>query len=707
MKRIQIMTPFRFAATGSAAGLGALLLSSQAALAQVDTSEWTCQYCPFPKEYEAEYDVGAYYVSDDAARFGNATGFDEKGAKLKLDGEGRYRSGDYQLDWRLRDLALDSRSASIAGGNQGRFGFYLEYDEIPYRLFDSTRTVFSQGSNRELSLPENWVTDSQTSGFTELQSSLRSQHIESDRNILGVGGEFIAGGGLSFHADYRNIAREGVDIVSRASFVQASLLPRFFDFDTDLVDLGIRYSNGPLNLSAAWFGSYFTNSANSLRWDNPFTAFPGAEQGTTAVEPDNEFQQISVSGTYRMGLLDSILAFTAATGQAEQNAVLLPYTSNELIDANALPVSALDGQVDTSNYSLTLTSRPFDKARIRIGYRYDERDNRTPQSVWSRVVVDSFPSGDSETNTPYSFERSKLSATGSYRAFSWLQVSGGYERTELDRDYQEVAEQTEDEGWVKLGMQLAGWLNVSAKGGTALREIDRYDTDLAITLGQNPLLRKYYLAHRYREFAEFSASISPAEKPVSIGVSALWADDSYSRSQLGLTGSETLHVAADINYVISEKTSVYLTGGYEDIEATQLGSSTGSTATWAALHDDRFDHYGAGIRIRGLSDKTDVTLDFLHTDGQTLINMQEGQLTSPFPDLESTLDSFRLKLTHRRSERMSMDLALRYESFESDDWALAGVEPDTIATVLTLGAKPYDYDVWVVGLGIRYLVGSE
>ena len=97
----------------------------------------------------------------------------------------------------------------------------------------------------------------------------------------------------------------------------------------------------------------------------------------------------------------------------------------------------------------------------------------------------------------------------------------------------------------------------------------------------------------------------------------------------------------------------------------------------------------------------------LHTDGQTRINMQEGQFTSPFPDLESTLDSFRIKLTHRRSERMSMDLALRYESFESDDWALAGVEPDTIATVLTLGAKPYDYDVWVVGLGFRYLVGSE
>ena len=676
-------------------------------MAQVDTSEWVCQYCPFPKEYEAEIDVGAYYVSDEAARFGNATGFDESGAELKIDGEGRYRSGNYQLNWRIADLGLDSRSVSIAGGNQGRFALHLDYSEIPYRLFDSTRTVFSRTSNGDLQLPDNWVADSRTSGFTALESSLQPRSIESDRNILGVGGEFIAGGGFSFYADYRNISREGVDIVSGANFFQASLLPRFFDFDTDLVDLGIRYSNGPLNLSAAWFGSYFTNSANSLVWDNPFTPFPGAEQETTAIEPDNEFQRISLSGTYRFGVLDSILAFSAATGQAEQNSLLLPYTSNPLIDAESLPVAALDGSVDTSNYSLTLTSRPFNKARVRIGYRFDERDNQTPRTEWSRVVVDSFASGESEMNTPYSFERTKLTAGGSYRAFNWLHLSGGYERTELDRSFQEVAEQTEDEGWIKLRMRLAGWLNLSAKGGTSLREIDRYDTDIAAALGQNPLLRKYYLAHRYREFAELTASITPAEKPVSFGISALWADDDYSKSRLGLTDSETLHVAADVNYLVSETTSVYLTGGYEDIEAAQLGSGTGTTATWSALHDDRFDHYGAGVRIRGLSETTDLMLDYLHTDGRTRINVQQSLSASPFPDLDSTLESFRVKLTHRRSERMSVDIAMRYESFESGDWALAGVEPDTVSTVLTLGAKPYDYDVWVFGLGVRYLVGGE
>ena len=35
--------------------------------------------CPFAKGHEASYDAGGAYVSDDAARFGNATGYDEAG----------------------------------------------------------------------------------------------------------------------------------------------------------------------------------------------------------------------------------------------------------------------------------------------------------------------------------------------------------------------------------------------------------------------------------------------------------------------------------------------------------------------------------------------------------------------------------------------------------------------------------------------------
>ena len=56
-----------------------VLLAPAMSLAQVDTSDWACESCPFDQGYRAEIDAGATNVSDDAARFGNYTGYDEKG----------------------------------------------------------------------------------------------------------------------------------------------------------------------------------------------------------------------------------------------------------------------------------------------------------------------------------------------------------------------------------------------------------------------------------------------------------------------------------------------------------------------------------------------------------------------------------------------------------------------------------------------------
>jgi len=460
------------------------LFSSPYALAQADISNWQCQYCPFPSGYEAEIEVGASSVSDDAFRFGNATGYDEAGEHVDLGGEGNYAKDGYQLNWFAADLGLASRVFEIDGGRQGRFGFYLGYNELPYRLFDSTSTVFTAASADTLVLPAAWVPASLTTDFTALTSSLQSRNIESDRKTLTAGGNFQTASDFSVFVDYRHQERDGIDIVSGSNFNQASLLPRVLDFETDLVDAGVAYSNGPLNLSVAWFGSFFKNNTSSLTWDNPFTPFPGAEQGRLAQEPDNEFQQFSLSGTYVADSINSVIAFSAAVGQGEQTDQLLPYTINPTIVANSLPRSSLDGKVDTSNYAFTLTSKPFSKARVKLAYRYDERDNQTAQSLWSGVVVDSFQSPDSELNTPYSFERGRLSVSGDYRLFDNVRVSGGYDRTELDRDFQEVASQTEDSGWGRVRYRPFDWLDVTAKGGASRREIDRYDTNVAMSQGQ-------------------------------------------------------------------------------------------------------------------------------------------------------------------------------------------------------------------------------
>jgi len=98
----------------------------------------------------------------------------------------------------------------------------------------------------------------------------------------------------------------------------------------------------------------------------------------------------------------------------------------------------------------------------------------------------------------------------------------------------------------------------------------------------------------------------------------------------------------------------------------------------------------------------------VRSDGESEIVVQSfGRTPSEFPELQSELDNLRVRLSYRRSERLTVNLDLRYERFATEDWALQGVAPGTIPAVLSLGAQPYDYDVFVLGLGFRYRIGGD
>ncbi len=682
----------------------ALLTLSGTASAQVDTSNWLCESCPFEDGYRATTDVGATNVSDDAARFGNATGYDKKGVYANLDGRGAWASDGYRLDWYAEDLGLASRVFRLEAGKPGSFGVTLAYRELPYRRFDTTRTIFS-GSGDSLTLPPGWVRAGTTGNMTALSGSLAGRSIESDRRILDLGAAWSPFDQFDLYADFRRQNRDGIKITGGSSFTQASLLPRFFDYETDQIDGGVRYSGERGYLGLAYYGSFFTNRHPSLTWETPFLTAPGAENLRKATAPDNDFQQVSLSGAWRAAPWNTLVAFSLANGRGEQNEAFLPYTINPNVVASALPRASLNGEVDTSNYALTVTARPFEKARLRFTYRNDKRDNKTPVDTWNRVIVDVFDSGDTEVNVPYSFDRTRIGVNGDIAVWWGIRISGGYVRKELERDFQEVAKQTTDAGWGQVRWKPLDWLDLRFRGGTAERDIDRYDETIAQSIGQNPLLRKYHLAYRFRSYGDLTASISPVESRWSMSLRAMLADDRYNKSQLGMTDSEELRVTADFSVAFSDSLSAYLVAGHEAIDALQGGSEQFSTWDWSAHHDDRFDHVGLGATWRDPDDKYEFGFDFGHGRGTTDILVQSlSGGDSLLPQLESTLDTIRVTGRYRFTERMSGTLNLRFESFAVKDWAL--VAPDTIPTVLTLGAAPYDYDVWALGLGISYSFGS-
>jgi MtrB/PioB family decaheme-associated outer membrane protein len=672
-------------------------------LAQVDTSEWLCQSCPFEDGYRANYEVGATFVSDDAARFGNATAYDEKGAYVNLDGDGNYAKDAYRLNWTLQDLGLSSRVFEIDGGVQGRFGFNLGYREMPYRLFDTTQTILSGTDN--LALPAAWVSSGTTAGFTQLASSLYAQNIESDRKILDLGANWIPLEHFDIYADFRRLNNEGIRISGGASFTQASLLPQWFDYETDRIDAGVRYSTGRASIGFAYYGSFFTNNNQSLTWETPFTTPPGMDVLRKSAAPSNDFQQFALSGSFRASFWDTVVAFSVASGRGEQNEMLLPYTINPNIVTTALPVASLNAEVDTSNYALTVTSRPLPKGRVRMTYRYDERDNQTSQATWNRVIVDGFATNDDEANIPYSFDRTQLGISGDYVVWKDIQLSAGYDRKDLNRDYQEVAEQTTDESWGQLRWRPLNWLDLRIKGGESERDINRYDETVAVSLGQNPLMRKYNLAYRYRSYGELIAAISPSESRWSISTTMLFAEDTYNQSKLGMKESDEARATLDLSFSMTHNLSAFVLFGWEQITALQFGSEQFSGKDWSADHEDSFDHLGFGARWQQPEGKFDLLFDYNRAGGTSAILMDSmsGGI-SQMPDLESTLDSVRINANYRWTDRLQGVLDLRYESFKLKDWAM--VAPDVLSAVLTLGEVPYDYDVWAIGLGVRYTFGG-
>ncbi|MGI9283828.1 MAG: MtrB/PioB family outer membrane beta-barrel protein, partial [Pseudomonadales bacterium] len=266
--------------------------------AQPDTSNWKCEYCPFEKGVRADYKVGGGTVSDDDARFGNANGYDEQGGFVIAAGDGSYTSDGLQVSWYLEDLGLDSRFARLEAGRPGSYEVSIAYRGLPYRLFDTTDTVYASTGN-SLQLPGGWTRSALTSGFTDLDANLTGRDIESDRDIIEAGGSYRPNSRFELFADYRFQTQEGVGEFGGANFTQTAVLPRPFDYQTDELDLGIRYRGDRGYAQLGFYGSSFQNQDTALIWDNPFTSFPGAERGVSAEPPDNRFGQLLFKVGYR------------------------------------------------------------------------------------------------------------------------------------------------------------------------------------------------------------------------------------------------------------------------------------------------------------------------------------------------------------------------------------------------------------------------
>jgi MtrB/PioB family decaheme-associated outer membrane protein len=697
-----------------AAAIGTVLMAATAQAenaTDVDTSSWACESCPFQTEYEARATVGANYVDEDSAKYGEYNGLDQKGAYADVSARGgsRSESGTYYR-YELKDLGLDTREAKLVAGKEGLAEGTLYYDELPHRVWDTTETPYARSGQDALVLPADWARAGSTAGMSALAGSLAPRDIGTDRKTIGARLAYLFGSNLKFYADYGSQDIEGSKL-SSANFLFLSLqYPEPIKATHDQVEVGATYKwkSGFARLS--WYGSTYDNSVSSLTFDNPYLpAAPDTVQGRKAGAPDNKAQTFALDGNFLLPFWNSVLSYRLAQGTMDQSEDFLPFSTSAVLDATAvLPRQALNADVSTSHYRATLSVKPHSRLRAHVGYRYDERDNSTADFSTTGFVESDSVIGAAAIARPYSYKRTRVDGYGEARLFDWLSLGAGADSDKLERSNQETSQTKEERSYVELRMRPWGSIEVSGRYGNANVKAGDY-TVISGPVPENPLLRKFNQADRSSDFSELRFAWSPWK--LTIAAEGRYSFDSYSKSPLGLVSGRDYRYAGTVSMPVGEKASVYVSGSYQNIATEQAGQEVfpGYSRVWRVSHEDEFGTAGGGVVWKKVADKVDVRLDYVYAKSQGPIDTLVGNApeSEVFPRLTTELNSLRLSASYPINERLRVSAAWTWEDYRSRDWQIAGLEPATLGNLLGMGADPYDYSVNVIGVSFTYRFGPS
>jgi MtrB/PioB family decaheme-associated outer membrane protein len=718
-----------------------------AALA-AETRPWQTQW---QTDYRGSARLGAAYTSDDSFMFGQYNGLHEKGATLI--GDLQWQSfGSADSWWRVsaQDLGLETREGEVTWGMADRLRLTLAFDSQLQVRNDSGRTPFSGGSG--LVLPADWTGGIRPADWPGLEAALQGfdRELERDTFSLSLAGRLNEDWDLraSLSREERKGTTEtGAAIYSDAAGAQAVLLPAPVDYTTTEFDIGVGFKGDALHLDGTLFYSDFDNDDALLTWANPYTGLaPAADypngSGGLGLAPDNQLWGVRGTGVYIL-TPTARLQVDGSYTRNEQDQAFSAYTvNNNLIVSEPLPRDDLGGEVDNAIFNAKLLLRPLPRLNLELRYRGQDRDYSAPRDGYR------YPRGDASDqpgqalavyNRRYGFVSNTYGIEGNYPLPLRSRLYLEYEYEEIERENSAVEETSEDR--YRLRYRIQPWSVASANlelqygdraAGTYQWDQSYYsllDTELINATPANqrylnhPALSQYHLANRERSEAKLDLDYRPTAR-WQLTLNLLWRDDDYDRSELGLTGAEwqranlgaTWMPATDISVTAwlawdnyeSEQSSRAFRGGQEknafDIYPP-LPQASDPSRNWDLEHENRSTSAGLSGQWQ-ISERLSLEAEYSYVDTSTEQAIRTGGaadlVDSVLPEVDTTQHQISASGIWHLSQALSLQLDYQYFRCSGDDWAWAGLQPDTLDRVLTTGERNPNETVHYMGVSAIY-----
>ncbi|MDZ4251008.1 MAG: MtrB/PioB family decaheme-associated outer membrane protein [Sulfuritalea sp.] len=699
---------------------------------------------------DSEVSVGVLDVSKSSYKFGDYNGMHKSGGHLIGDvristrGEG---NANY-LDIVGSNLGLDSRNLRIQGGEQGNYGLSFEYDQIHKLWTDSYQTPYANPGSDRLALPAGWVAGATTATMTSLAGSMQSFNIETQRKSIALGLTKLLPGDWDVAVDFKHETKQGNRLLgavvgNSGGNPRAAVLPEPVDYVTRQFSVIARYTTDNLQFQGAYSGSLFDNKKQSLQFQNAFSTIGGWAAGTgfpafgqIGQPPDNQAHQLSASLGYQFSKATR-LAGSLSYSRMTQNDSFLPYTGNPVLTiTNAMPRSSLEGKVNNTHLDLKLTSKLTKDWNLLAAYRYDDRSNKTPQSLYDYIGADSTNqnvaaiSNRWRTNLPGSSTKHLVEVEADYRLSAHTKLKFGWEYEWAKKTFEAINKEWEH----TLKGEVHHHFSDTVSGGLSYAWSDRRTSNYdyagpfiasfapayvasqgapSLQWDNNPYQRKFFMAPRTRDKLHAFINLEPMDK-VDLRLGVDYKDDNYSKSYYGLQDSRGYGVNADVNYVASDALTANLHAAVDRYTTFQRSNSlaaacgggkanpTAPGCDWTGQMADHNYLIGLGLRYRP-GEKYEFGGDYTYSKSIGKTDMWAAVTKIlPLPENTNTLNRLDLFGRYALDKNISLNVKYIYERFQATDWALEGLTPASMANLIGTNQTAPNYSVHAVGVSVNY-----
>lgn len=383
--------------------------------------------------------AGASGESRDRAIYGQYNGRRLDSSYLLLDIDYVKRDEEMGLwtNFSGTNLGLDTQEMSFSQSKQGDWKYLLEYNEMVRR---DPRSINSGLVFAGTATPT--VTSLATAGAgREIDLDLR-------RKAVSLSAEKWLTASLLFETSVKNEDKSGTRLsgigftCGLTSPVCASptgailLLPEPVNSTIKQFEARLNYTGEKFMLSGGYYGSFFNNASGIMNpalsgslynpdgtvlniGTTPGSTLAGFLQQSVALPPDNQAQQLYVSGNYAF-TNTTRATFKFSYTHATQN---VDFGGAGLFGAPA-GISSLEGVLDSSLAQLGITSQPMAKLSVLANLRYEDKDDKTPLALYNGT----------STNNQNSSKKLNAKAEASYRLPDNYRATLGVDYATVHRD---------------------------------------------------------------------------------------------------------------------------------------------------------------------------------------------------------------------------------------------------------------------------------